>query len=104
MALPSSVFWPALLCGAAALALWLDVRFPRLGVGSLQVAILHAATGLFVVSFAVPAVAQLVLTWETLVAIEAAAIGIVLPGFTYALLACLWLVKLGRRALAGDPG
>lgn len=100
--LSSSVFWPILLCSAAVLALWLDARFPKLAVGTLQGAVLHAAASLLVITLIVPGVAQLVLGPQTLLAIEAAAIGIVLPGFTYALLACLWLVKVGHRALAGE--
>lgn len=100
--LSSSLFWVALLCGAAALAVWLDVRLPRLEAASLEAAVLHAATALLVIVLLVPAVAELVLARsESLVAIEVAAIGVVLPGFTYSLLAALWLMKLGRRSLAG---
>ncbi len=103
MALSSSIFWAALLCAAAVLAIWLDVRVPRLEAASLQAAVFHAAAALLVITLVVPALSQLLLAWsETLLTIEAAAIGIVLPGFTYSLLAALWLVKLSRRALAGD--
>lgn len=100
--MPSSVFWIVLPCAAAALALWLDVRYPKLAAASLQTAVFHAAASFLVISVVVPGIAQAVLVSETLLAIEVAAIGIVLPGFVYALSACLWLVKLGRQALSGE--
>lgn len=100
--MPSSLFWVALPCAAAALALWLDVRYPRLSADSLQTAMLHAAASFLVITLVVPGVAQAVLVSDSLLAIEVAAIGVVLPGFVYALLACYWLVKVGQKALSGE--
>lgn len=102
MPLSPGLFWVVLFFAAGALALWLDVRFPRLGEGGTQKLFLHAAASFIVVTSVVPAVVRVVLAPETLVAVETAAIAVVLPGFTYALLSCLWLLKLGRRAITGD--
>lgn len=100
--LSPGLFWIVLLCSAAVLAVWLDARFPQLQATSVGRLILHAATSLFVLVFLVPALARPVVQLQTLLAIEAAAVGIVLPGFTYALLSCVWLVRLGQRSLTGD--
>jgi hypothetical protein len=94
------VFVLAFLAGAAALALWIDVRFRRFAPSDLRWAMAHvvAATvanealdarlGGFVASS---------LPHGTLIAI----FGVILPLVVYAALAAIWVLRIAHRALSG---
>lgn len=81
----------ALATGAALLALWLYARFPRLAPSSLSWTLLHL----------VAAVAVLYLVPEgsnSAVGAFGAAFFVVLPGFVYAFLASIWMLRLLQAA------
>jgi hypothetical protein len=89
------------LCtGAAALALWLVVRFPERGPDDVTKALLHVALSVLVLQLLVPAIhvvggtgvpgAQIIVSF-----------GIVLPGLTYVFLAAAWMIKAAQARLQG---
>jgi hypothetical protein len=84
--------------GSGSLALWIDVRFPRLGPAELRGAVLHAvcAYGLFLVSDAIFNMVAGSDPWRRLIALFA----IDLSVLTYMLIACLWVLKVFRGALS----
>jgi hypothetical protein len=102
MSAVSTVLFAVLFVAAAgAVALWIDVRFPRLGPAELPSAMAHlfaaaianemldGALGGFVAGSALPQ--------SRLVAI----VGIILPLVIYAVLAALWVLRIAHRALSG---
>ena len=88
----------AFAVGAGALALWLDVRFPRLGPTELRGVVLHAicAYGLFLVSGPLFGLAAGDAVWRRLGAIFTVG----LPPLVYMLIVGLWVVKLLRGAMS----
>ena len=89
----AGVFLVALVAGAGALALWVDVRFPQLAPQGLQGRAIAAAFAFVAVSAApVSAVGG--------VAAVAVLLGFFLPVLCFALLASLWLL----RSLADQRG
>lgn len=95
------IFGIAFAFGAGAIALWIDVRFPKLFPAELRWILLHATAawvalhfisgivGPFVAAGHLPAILTLV--------------GLALPGVAYTFLVCLWTIKMfqGARASAG---
>jgi hypothetical protein len=89
------------VAAAGAIALWVDMRFPRLGPGELPPAMAHlfaaaianqvldGPLGGFVAGSSLPA--------GRIVAI----VGIILPLVVYAALAALWVLRIAHRALSG---
>lgn len=86
--------------GAAAIALWIDVRFPRLAPHDMAKALLHVAASV-VLGYAISPALQTMLAYEdprlTLLAI----FGLGFPSIVYCLLAGVWMIKLAQRALSG---
>lgn len=96
-----SVFLLVELVAAAALALWVAARFPRLGPTSLRSGLVLAVTGMGLVelgAFGVPLVARL--PHGTYVAL----FGCVLPAFFAAFLGVAWLMRLLTGSLGGSGG
>ena len=81
----------ALILGAAAIAFWIDVRFPRLAPSELRNKLVAAVIGIALVSTAPVSAAGGVATMATL-------LGFFLPALCFALLTSVWLI----RALAGS--
>jgi hypothetical protein len=90
-------FLVALGLGAAAIALWLAVRFDRLGPRDFGRALLHAGLALAVGWLAVPAAIAAVMTagGGALVALFTTAF----PALIYMFLACFWIVKHAQGLL-----
>jgi hypothetical protein len=76
------LFLLALVCGAAVLALWLDMRFPGLAPKSMQSRFLAALAAGVVLSLPTPPT-----TVVTVIAVD-------LPMFAFGFLAMLWLLRL----------
>lgn len=87
--------------GAAVLALWVAVRFPRIGPKSLRSAMAFAAAGFVVMQLASFGVGLLVrLPYGT----YAALFGCALPSFFLVFLAAAWLMRLLAGSLGGSGG
>jgi hypothetical protein len=86
--------------GAGAIALWIDVRFPRLAPEDLPKAMLHVAIS-FAAGYATgPAVAALSASSDPrIVLLGVFAFGF--PAIVYCLLAAIWVIKVLQRMLSG---
>lgn len=87
----------ALVLGAGALALWVVVRFPRLGPVRLSWAILHVAAACLVASLLDPGM-RLVGAESSGFGLAVAVFGLALPGLTYMFLAGAWLIRVALAA------
>jgi hypothetical protein len=86
--------------GAGAIALWIDIRFPRLAPHEVAKAVLHVAASIAVAYATVPAVEALTAADDPrIVLLSVFAVGF--PAIVYCLLAGLWVIKLAQRMLGG---
>ena len=88
----------ALFLGAAALALWSDVRLGERGPTELPRILLHALAAFLFLRFAREAVVGVVEQGEVSRTILVL-FGVLLPALVYVFLASLWVLKLVRTAL-----
>ena len=89
------------LVAGAVLALWVLVRFPRLGPNTLRAALVIAVGALVVMRVA--SVAALLVVGLPHGA-YAALFGCALPGFFTAFLGAAWLLRVLARQLGGNGG
>jgi hypothetical protein len=82
------------------IALWIDVRFPRLAPDDMAKVLLHVAASI-ALGYAVSPAMQALLTYGdprlTLLGI----FGLGFPSIVYCLLAGIWMIKLAQRAFSG---
>jgi hypothetical protein len=102
--LTAALFAVAFLVSAGVLAVWIDLRLPRLAPAEYPPALLHlliasvanqlldARAGSYVAGLSIPG--------SRVVAI----VGVILPLVVYAALAALWTLKLAQRSLSGRVG
>ena len=84
----------ALTVGAALLALWTSVRFPRIGPETLRGALVQVAIALVAGWFLVPAAVTAVVDWASPAGPLVAMLLFVLPALTYLFLASLWAMRV----------
>ncbi len=90
-----------LALGAAIIALWIDLRFPRLAPMTLRANFVHAAVA-FVALIIVPvAIEPMFSVGQSLIVQLVALIGIMFAVLVYGFLAFTWLVKPLARGLPG---
>ena len=87
------------LAGAAALALWVEARFPKLAPTSLRRAFFHVVTAAFTLFVLMPFGMELVGGGGSKVHMLAAVFGVGLPSLTYGLLVSVWVLNVARHAL-----
>jgi hypothetical protein len=97
--LSSQLFAYCLLGGAAAIALWVDVRFPRLAPQSMRAAMLHIGATLVVAQIVLP-LATSVLTGSRALALLAT-FAVALPSLVYCLISAIWVIRLAHAGLRG---
>jgi hypothetical protein len=97
MAVPLMVLLIGL--GAGAIALWIDVRFPRLAPEEMRPALIHVGISIVVAQLLVPIGMHFLLSLESHIATLFAIFAIAFPAISYALLAGLWVIKLTTGAL-----
>jgi hypothetical protein len=86
--------------GAGAIALWIDVRFPRLAPVELAKVMLHVMASIafgYALSPAFQGLAALEDPRLTLVAV----FGLGFPAIVYCLLAGVWTIRFAQRGLSG---
>lgn len=98
---PVSTFVTFLALGAGALALWIEVRFPRLAPADWRRVFAHLLASTLVIQFPMVSVMHLLLHYDIRGTFVLAAVGIALPGITYLFLSSLWLLRLAQRLLPG---
>jgi hypothetical protein len=85
--------------GAAANAIWFDVRFPSLAPRDLKYGILHLAAAMIFAHSAVPL--ALDLAGQSLTVVLAAVFAVAFPALAYVFLAGFWMLKLTQSLMAG---
>ena len=88
-------FIAALAIGAAAIALWAEVRFPKLGPDRVVGALLHLLAATVAAQLVVPAALDAVANKILAVFL------IALPTLIYIFLTAIWIMKLARNAMGG---
>lgn len=91
----------AIIVGAAAIALWMDVRFPRLGPDRLPIVVLHLLASAMVLPLATTFLA--LGSPEEPLRLLALLFGIVFPALVYIFIAGVWLLKLFGAMIPGGP-
>jgi hypothetical protein len=87
--------------GAAALALWAGVRFPRMGPETLTGALIQVAVALMAGWFLVPAAISSVVRWDETAGPLIAVLLFALPALTYLFLASLWAMRVLQEMMRG---
>jgi hypothetical protein len=93
------VFLVLVVLGGAAVAVWINTRFPKLAPGELRRAMIHVGVSLVVAQLVVPLLMKSVVALGTPMAILFAIFGIAFPALTYCLLSSLWIIKACQGAL-----
>jgi hypothetical protein len=96
-----STFVTFLALGAGALALWVEVRFPKLGPSDWRRVFAHLVASALVVQFPMVTGMQLLLANDGASWFALASVGVALPAITYLFLSSLWLLRLAQRLLPG---
>lgn len=100
----AGAFLVVFAAGAGALAVWVDVRFPRLAPDSIRAALVHVGASIALAQLLVlPALHTLVGLGRLLPALVGVC-GVALPALAYCLLGALWMMKILRGALRGAAG
>lgn len=97
--LSAQLFAFCFLGGAAAVALWIDVRFPRLAPQSIRGATLHIGATLVVAQILVPLATAALTGSRALALLATFAVGF--PSLVYSLLAAIWVLRLAHAGLRG---
>ena len=92
-----------LALGAAALALWIDVRAPALGPGSVRGALVHLVAALVVCQLS-GGLMSAVIDPGNARTMVAAVLGVGLPILVYSFLSGLWIIKLAQDMLGRSGG
>lgn len=87
------------LAGGAAVAFWIDARFPSLAPQSLRTAVLHVGATLLAAQVLVPVATNLLTGSQVLALVSAFAVGF--PSLVYSILAAMWILKLAHAGLRG---
>jgi hypothetical protein len=87
--------------GAGAIALWIDVRFPRLAPRDMTKAILHVALSVAIGYASSPAMGMVTASDDPRI-ILLGVFGIAFPSIVYCMLAGIWLIRLTQRMLSGN--
>ena len=94
-------FIVAMTIGAALLALWAGVRFPRMGPNTLAGALIQVALALAAGWFLVPAGISSVVRWNETSGPLIAVLLFALPALTYLFLASLWAMRVLQQMMRG---
>jgi hypothetical protein len=89
-----------LICiGAAAIALWIDVRFPGLAPRALRGIVIHAALVIGAAQLLAPAGMSALFAAESPVLALVAVFGVAFPALLYAFLVAVWTIKTAQGFL-----
>ncbi len=98
-----NVFLIVFAAGAAAVALWIDARFPGLAPASFRTSFIHAGVSLVLGQLIVPFGIQMMSASGSPSLLLAAVLGLGLPALVYCFLAALWVMKLVAAQMRGSP-
>ena len=97
--LSAQLFAFCFLGGAAAIAVWIEVCFPRLAPQSIKAATLHIGATLIVAQVVLPLAAGVLTRSWTLAMV--ATFAVALPSLVYCLLAAIWVIRIAHSGLRG---
>jgi hypothetical protein len=89
--------------GAAALALWVDRRFPGLSPESIRASFLHVGVSIAVGQLLVPLAIKAAAGTGSPELVLVVVFGVALPALVYGFLAAFWVMKLLAGQLRGSP-
>jgi len=98
-----NLFLVAFAAGAAAVAWWVDARFPTLAPESMRLALIHVGISIVVGQLLVPAVIKTTTGTGLPELIFVVIVGVGLPALVYCFLSALWIMKLLAGQLRGFP-
>jgi hypothetical protein len=87
--------------GAAAIALWIDVRFPGIAPRNYRGILIHAALAVAAGQLLVPAGLRFVQGLDSHALTLVGVFGIAFPAIIYALLVGVWMIKTAQNHLSG---
>jgi hypothetical protein len=93
-----SEFLIALTLGAAALALWINFRFPGIAPEQIRTAVIHVGAALLVGQAVVPLVHSLLPDMSAVAQALIMTFAIGLPALVYSLLSSIWIIRLAQAA------
>lgn len=89
-----------LIClGAAAIAVWIDVRFPGIAPRALRGIVIHAAIAVGAAQLLAPAGMKFLFEAGSSVLALVAVFGIAFPALLYAFLVAVWTIKTAQGFL-----
>jgi hypothetical protein len=94
------VFGVCLVLGAAAIAIWITVRFPALRPQRLGIIALHLVVAM-VLAQLVPFGLLLPVSGSAAVQLMAGVLALALPVLVYTLVVAIWLLTVAQNALGG---
>jgi hypothetical protein len=92
-------FLVALTIGAAALALWINFRFPRIAPEGIWTAIIHVGAAILAGQVLFPGLLGIVPETNPVVRAVVTVFVLGLPALVYALLASIWVIRIAQGAL-----
>jgi hypothetical protein len=97
--LTTSAFAVCFLIGSAVVALWLDLRFPRLAPATVKATLIHVGVTIVTAQVVFPLAFNALQGSRTLTLV--ALFGVAFPILTYSLLVAVWVLKLVANASRG---
>jgi len=93
------IFIVLVLLGGAAIAFWIETRFPKLAPRELRTTLIHVGASLVAAQLIVPVLMHYTAAGESAVRILLAIFVVAFPSLTYSLLASIWAIKLFQGML-----
>lgn len=87
--------------GAAAIALWIDVRFPGIAPRNARGILIHAALAVAAGQLLAPAGLRFLTELESYALTLVGVFGVAFPAIVYALLVGLWTIRNAQNFLGG---
>ena len=92
-------FLVVLTVGAAALALWINFRFPSLAPEGIWMAVLHVGAAILAGQVLLPGLLEVMPEANPVVRALLTTFVLGLPALVYALLASIWVIRIAQGAL-----
>jgi hypothetical protein len=92
-------FLMVLTVGAAAIALWINARFPKLAPDGIRTAIIHVGAAMLVGQVLLPSLSDVVPGSNPVMRALVITFILGLPALVYTLLASIWVIRIAQGAL-----
>jgi hypothetical protein len=92
-------FLMVLTVGAAAIALWINARFPKLAPDGIRTAIIHVGAAMLVGQVLLPSLTDVVPGSNPVMRALVITFILGLPALVYTLLASIWVIRIAQGAL-----